>query len=62
MDLGQRKTYQAFDNENEDVTWIQFDGNGDLTTMNDAYLMLLDQIYGPNHIFRKSFGCQNIHA
>jgi hypothetical protein len=46
------ETYQAFDNKNENVTWIHFDGSGDLTDMNDAYLMLLDKILGPNHIFK----------
>lgn len=46
------ETYQAFDNKNENVIWIHFDGSGGLTDMNDAYLMLLDKILGPNHIFK----------
>ncbi|RIA89600.1 hypothetical protein C1645_188825 [Glomus cerebriforme] len=46
------ETYQAFESKNENVIWIHFDGSGDLTTMNDAYLMLLDRTLGPNNIFK----------
>jgi hypothetical protein len=46
------ETYQAFDSKNENIIWIHFDGCGDIATMNDDYLMLLDNIFGPNHIFR----------
>ncbi|CAG8713464.1 uncharacterized protein OCT59_020559 [Rhizophagus irregularis] len=61
------ETYQAFDNKNENVTWIHFDGSGDLTDMNDAYLMLLDKILGPDHIFKnhtligKALGIRNYY-
>ncbi len=38
-------------NKNKDITWAHFHGNGDLLTLNFAFLMLLENLFGPNHIF-----------
>ncbi|CAI2165468.1 9266_t:CDS:2 [Funneliformis geosporum] len=39
--------YQAFYNKKKIISWFHFYGNGDLLTLNLAYLTLLENLFGP---------------
>ena len=43
--------YQACHNKNENITWIHFHGNDDLLTLDSAYLMLLENLFGSQCVF-----------
>ncbi|RIA92220.1 origin recognition complex subunit 2-domain-containing protein [Glomus cerebriforme] len=43
--------YQDFYNKNENITWIHFYGNDDLSTLDSIYLMLLENLFGSKRVF-----------
>ncbi|GBB95507.1 hypothetical protein RclHR1_02550019 [Rhizophagus clarus] len=43
--------YQAFHNNNRNITWIHFYGNDDLSTLDSNYLMLLDNLFDSQRVF-----------
>jgi hypothetical protein len=43
--------YQACHSKNENTTWINFHGNDDLSTLDSAYSMLLENLFGSPCVF-----------